>query len=188
MRRAALAVAFFSVLLSAVPAQAVPPILRPGTRPWWASLQMGGAILARPRVSEVCTPFFGCVGGAGWLDQFKLVEEIGYHFSGNASGPAIAFDLQESFNGPVFFEMGPKFVWDIPIIQDLGLYLSPSGMIGYAYIEGGTHKFDLQIGFEGKLMLADRAYVFFRPFTLDFLISDDLILRYDIMFGGGVTF
>ena len=34
-------------------------------------------------------------------------------------------------------EVGPKFIWDIPIIRNLGLYLTPSAMIGYTYYDVG---------------------------------------------------
>jgi len=173
----------------------IPTVLRPGTHPWYGGLDLGGAI---------------GVHNSG--SRFKLVEFIGYHFYGNASGPALGLDIQESFGSGTTLELGPKFIWDIPIIRNLGLYLTPSAMIGYGYEakgggEGGlcydpfvgyyacggggggsANFFDMQFGFEGKLMLADRAFVFFRPLTLDFGINSGFAFRWDIMSGGGVTF
>jgi hypothetical protein len=79
-------------------------------------------------------------------------------------------------------------------------------MIGYTYVDVGSQNdcflgycvssgggsgnyFDMQLGFEGKLMLADRAFVFFRPLTLDFGTDGNaFVFRWDIMAGGGVTF
>lgn len=164
----------------------IPTVLRPGTHPWYGGFDLGGAIGVHHSTS-----------------QFKLGQFIGYHFSRNASGPALGFDIQESFSDNVTtLQLGPKFIWDIPVVRNLGLYLTPSAMIGYGYVDaggvcgyygcyggGGGSFFDLQFGFEGKLMLADRAFVFFRPFTLDFGISDHgLLFRWDIIVGGGVTF
>ena len=197
MRRAVLlSTVLFSMLAlgSVARADAIPTVLRPGTHPWYGGLALGGAI-----------------GVHNSQSQFKLIEFIGYHFSGNSSGPALGLDIQESFGGgATTLELGPKFLLDIPIIRNLGLYLTPSVMLGYGYVDvggvgcipnyyyggcygggggGGSSFFAMQFGFEGKLMLADRAFVFFRPFTLDFLVNGDgFAFRWDIMFGGGVTF
>ena len=191
MMRAAITLASLLVFLASEPARAqIPPMLRSGTHPMWASMSMGPAI----NVKDSAT-------------QFKLIQTFGYHFQGNAAGPALAFDLQEAFgNGFTTIELGPKFVWDFPIVQSLGLYLSPSAMLGYAWAGtggscytyygqefctggGGGSAFDMQFGFEGKLIIGDRGLVFFRPFTLDVGIFDGVtMIRYDLMFGGGVTF
>ena len=193
MRRVVLlSTVLFSMLAlgSVARADDIPTVLRPGTHPWYSGLDLGGAI-----------------GVHNSASQFKLGEFIGYHFSGNASGPALGFDIQESFgNGATTLELGSKFIWDIPIVRNLGLYLTPSAMIGYTYVDvgsqnvcflgycesvgggGSANYFDMQFGFEGKLMLADRAFVFFRPLTLDFLINSGFAFRWDIVAGGGVTF
>ena len=54
--------------------------------------------------------------------------------------------------------------------------------------DGAVSKFNLQIGFEGKMALAGRGLVFLRPFTLDMGLKDGTIIHYDVMFGGGVMF
>jgi hypothetical protein len=189
MRRAAVAICSLVILAASGTASAqIPPILKPGTHPFWGALSLGPAI--------------GLNHSAGV--QFKLIETIGYHFMGAAEGPAIAFDLQEAFgNSYTSIELGPKFVWDIQPLRNLGLYLSPSFMIGYAWAGAscstdwwsgescsGTSgsAFDMQIGFEAKLILADRALVFFRPMTIDILIRDPTFVRWDLMFGGGAIF
>ena len=160
------------ILFSSSTALAVNPILRRGTNPMWASFTMGGAIA----VSNT------------W-GQFKIAEEFGYHFSGDSAGPAIAFELQQSFGSNFFvFETGPKFVWDIPIIEGIGLYLSPSMLLGLGLVEG-TAGVTIQPAFRGKLILGDRGMVFFQPFGFDIWANGDAVgVRYEILFGGGVTF
>ena len=193
MRRIVLlSTVLFSVLAlgSVARADEIPTVLRPGTHPWYSGVDLGGAI-----------------GAYHSSSQFKLGQFIGYHFSGHGAGPALGFDIQESFGSNITtLELGPKFLWDIPIIRNLGLYLTPSAMIGYTYVDvssrrvcfgyygcysgggGSASAFDLQFGFEGKLMLADRAFVFFRPITADLWIRSTMAFRWDIMAGGGVTF
>ncbi len=172
----------------------IPPILRPGTHPMWASLAMGGGL-------GVSWSTGGVSGGASSASQFKLIEEFGYHFTssfgGPAAGPAIAIDLQEGFGGDTstVFESLPRFVWDIPIIQNLGLYLSPGLGIGFArvFAGDGVNAATIQLTFDGKLILGERGFVFFRPFGLDIIASSVnsqsyTLVRWDLMFGGGVIF
>jgi hypothetical protein len=190
MKRAITTLAGLAVILgSAVGYAEIPPILRPGTRPMWASLGMGGAINVKDSGS-----------------QFKLTQDFGYHFTssfgGPSAGPAIAIVLQEGFgNNFISFEIGPRFVWDIPVVQNLGLYLSPSLTLGYAYAGtsvdcgpyvdcgGGASAFNLGLAFAAKLILADRGMVFFQPFGIDMGIrGEGVSVRYDLIFGGGVIF
>jgi hypothetical protein len=194
MRRAVLTIAALSLLLLSGVANAQPALLAPGTHPMWASMALGPAISVKDSGT-----------------QFKLIETFGYHPMGRAAGPAIALDVQEGFgNHFTSIEVGPKFLWDIQPVHNLGLYLAPSLMLGYLYYTGaggggcypnflegglycpggrpGTSFFDMQFGFEGRLVLADRWLVSFRPFTLDLGIRSDVSMRYDMMFGGGAIF
>lgn len=193
MKRAFVTLVSLVVLLGSGIAKAeIPPILRPGTHPWFASLSLGVA----GKLKDLMT-------------QFKLVEAIGYHFSGNAGGPAIALEIQESLSdeggGTAYvIEIGPKFQWDIPIIQNLGFYLTPSILIGYGRAgwsrggygaDYGGNGFTLQLGFEGRLILADRWLVFMRPLTIDVSggkgcdnCEFDTFVRWDFLVGGGVIF
>ena len=191
MRRAVLTTAALSLLLLSGVANAQPALLAPGTHPMWASLALGPAL----DVDHSAT-------------QFKLIETFGYHLMGSTAGPAIALDVQEGFgNHFTSIEVGPKFLWDIQPVHNLGLYLAPSFMIGYLYAGssggrcedtifgricgGGSSSasfFDMQIGFEGRLVLADRWLVSFRPFTLDIGVASSTSIRYDMMFGGGAIF
>jgi hypothetical protein len=87
--------------------------------------------------------------------------------------------------------LGPKAWYDIQISDDLGIYLAPSVMMGLAYVSAGSYDsfgFDMQFGFEAKMLLQDRGMVFFRPITLDIAVGDSAAVRWDLVFGGGVTF
>lgn len=186
MKRFVLFLFALSVLLgSAAPAEAIPPLLRPGTRPMWVSGAFGPAILFE----------------SGGYTQLKLTQTFGYHFKGTAAGPAIAVDLQESVaHGGIIFELLPRFVWDIPIVDGLGLYLSPSAGLGFAHMGSGYSSYSwngltFQLAFAAKLILGDRGMVFFQPFGLDVLAGDtgtaygwDSTIRWDMLWGGGVTF
>jgi hypothetical protein len=184
MKRAVLSLFALTMLVgSALPAHAIPPILRPGTRPMWASGAFGPAI----KLSDS-------------LGQFKLTQTFGYHFSGTAKGPAVAIDLQESFGSHfTTFELVPNFVWDIAIIDGLGLYLSPSAGLGFVHTGAsgysGQNGVTLQFGFAAKLILGDRGMVFFRPINIDILMGDAGVgagwhtgARWDMLWGGGVIF
>ena len=180
-------------LISGLASAQTPAVLRPGTHPFWGAFGLGPAI--------------GVDNYTG--TQFKLLQEFGYHFSGTAEGPALAFDLQESFGDSVtMIQVGGKFIYDIQPVPDLGLYLGPSILMGLTHWSvslppctdiypgfcdqfqaPGGNFFNIQIGFEGKLVLGDRGMVFFRPFTLDINAnSDTTFVRYDLIFGGGVIF
>jgi hypothetical protein len=191
MRRVATFLMGLSFILMSTAASAqTPPILRPGTHPMWATLGMGPAI----KLKDSAT-------------QFKLAPAFGYHFNGTFAGPAIVGEMQLAFGNSVTnFVIGPKFAWDIQPKADLGLLLSPTAMIGYSYSSvsvcfgggffgnevcesAGTSAFDIQFGFEGKLVLGDRGLVFFRPLTIDIQANGDGVgVRYDLMFGGGAIF
>ncbi len=161
---------------------AIPPILRRGTRRMWA----GGAF----------GPSFWMETGGG--TQIKLTQTFGFHFKRSAEGPALAFDLSESFgSGVTVLQITPRFVWDIPIIDGLGFYLSPDAGIGFAhafysrgyyYASGGASAFEIKFSFKGKLILGDRGYVYMQPIGVDILIGNSTTARWDFMFGGGVTF
>lgn len=212
MRRAALTLATVSVLVlgTASVASAIPPILREGTRPMWAQMNMGFIVGVRDPEFE----YQGHKWEGKAPDQFMLTQTWGYHFSGNASGPAIAVDLQESFGDDfdIVFQIVPKFVWDIRIKEGLGVYLSPIGGLGFVTAKpdcpsgadcDNWNGVVFQMGFEGKMILADRGMVCFRPFHLEiahtktpsfntgFGSTDSAwgtSVRYGILFGGGVIF
>jgi len=169
--------------LSASAEAAIPPALREGTRAWFASFSIGPAI----KVDDVPS-------------QFKMIQEVGYHFWGGAEGPAFGGAISQSFgdsgNVDYFtFSLGPKFWWDFALVSGLGLYLSPFAELGYALVNASfrgndttNHFLHMQYGIEGKLVINNRGLVFFRPFSMDFFIGEFFGVRYDMMFGGGVMF
>ena len=95
----------FSLFLSSTFARdataEIPQIVREGTNPYFATFTMGPAI-------EVA---------GDWGTQFKLSQELGYHFSGSFSGPAFGLSIDEAFGNCTdafgvscfSFSMGPKF-------------------------------------------------------------------------------
>lgn len=145
----------------------------------WAAMSLGPAIFLVP---------------GGGFTQFKLEQEFGYHFSGDSSGPALGANIGESFGSGVFlFTPGAKFWWDIQPSSDYAIYITPAVKLGYALGVNGAaaHAFNWSVGAEGRVILGDRGLIFFRPFTLDMYAGDFIdtfAMRYDLMFGGGVTF
>jgi hypothetical protein len=147
-----------------------------GTRPMWAALQLGPAFNLDP----------------GFGAFFKLEQEFGYHFSGDNEGPALGGMLAESFGfGAFALQVGPKFWWDIKI-SDMAIYITPHAMLGYGGFFGGgaeAHTFNWEFGAEGRVILGDRFLLSFRPVGIDFFAGDGgLLVNYNLMFGGGVTF
>lgn len=177
-------------------ADAVPRVVRSGTHPGWFAFSFGPAVGLRD------SDYRGYTVEAP--NQFKLVQTFGYHFMGQSHGPALALDVQESLGDhTTVFQVGPKFVWDIPIVRGLGVYLSPSAMLGYEFASYGRtiyirfeeeqHGLTMQFAFEAKLILGDRGLIFFRPITIDITsgeVRDEWLtfVRWDLLFGGGVTF
>ncbi|MFH1131744.1 MAG: hypothetical protein V1754_10435, partial [Pseudomonadota bacterium] len=152
----------------------IPTILQPTKHAFFASFGMGPAI-----------------GLHNISSQFKLTQEFGWHFWGDGSGPAIGGSLQEAFvGGFATLEIGPKFWWDIQPVKELGLYIAPCAQMGLAYagIGNGYAGFNLQFGVEARLALGGIGMVLFRPITFDLGIGDAVVVRWDMMFGGGVYF
>lgn len=183
-------------------------LLRSATHPAWACLFFG------PAISLDDTPTTPT--------QFKLGQGFGYHFSGTFSGPAIAFEVQESFGDEfTLLEMGFKFLWDIQVLKGIAFYLSPSITLGIIHmsdekcisihdkeicVDISMDGWTLQFGFAGKLILANRALLFFRLVTIDVMRGTVVFpiptgtsssssssawktgARYDLLFGGGIIF
>lgn len=165
--------------------------LRPSSRATFAAFGIG--------------PSFGLTGcndqgcsDASNFTQIKLAQEIGYHVSGNGKGFAIGGSLEEAFGDNLLrFQPGVKMWWDIQPSADLALYIAPSLKAGYALFHVDVnglgsdtdHAFNAQVGVAGRLVLGDRGMVFFRPFTLDtFFTENAVLITYDVMVGGAVTF
>ena len=128
-------------------------------------------------------------------DQLLLTQTFGHHFTGDASGPAIAVDLQEHVAGGMFvFQTGPRFVYDIQVIRGVGFYLCPSVGFEYTFSTGGPHHgFSVPFIFKGKLVLGNRGLIFFQPVGIDLMAlfrpdNNYTAMQYDLLFGGGVIF
>ncbi len=177
------------------PEQRTEPAERPRRRfagsaaryPFWAALLLGAAV------------------GLEYLPtQVKLDFGFGYHFSGAAAGPALAFDLQLGVaNGFITVEVGPRFLWDIPIAPAHGFSLAPSLMLGYAHVSDRCPRgtvcapsrdgLTLQFGLEARLLVAQRLLLVLTPVQLDLLPTAargdwNASLRYDLLFGLGAAF
>lgn len=154
-------------------------------------------------------PFFvgGGAGAALELDryptQFKIVEEIGWHFLGTTDGPFVALLLGQSFGNDLFtFQAAPRFGWDISLVRgDVGVMLAPSVAVGVALAHvavntafgraSGTEAFfDLQGALELRLLLLDEQLgVFFRPLVIDVLVHENgAAVRYDALAGAAYHF
>lgn len=179
---------------------AVPRVLRPGTRPMQFLFGFGPSFgIGGSRWYYDC--YYGGCGGPGYYyggygrfgGAFKLMQEFNYHFSGNASGPALGVLLNEEFRGPYFgFTIAPKFTYDIQPKRDLGLYISPSISFGYhvdhyaRYYYGPNpyaygynyHAANLQFGIALKLMLGDRGILFLQFPNFDFIIGPGTYYAY----------
>ena len=157
------------------PSWAAPPMLQPSTRPMWAAFEMGGAISM-----------------SNAIGQFKIGQIFGYHLNGSGDGFAVGGALQESMGSDVFaLQLGPRIWYDFQPVKDLGLYLAPIFQLGWAMASGGgtsIHAFNMQFGFEPKLVLGDRGVIYMRFFTIDMWLRSPVAARYDFMIGGGVTF
>lgn len=109
---------------------------------------------------------------------------------GGTGGPAIGGAIAESFgDGYFLFQAGFKLWWDIQV-SDLGLYIAPFGVAGFAVdtLGGGNGYFNFQFGGQLKLILNRRWDVWVRPVAFDFFAGDQFRVRYDFMAGGVITF
>ncbi|MEZ4381672.1 MAG: hypothetical protein R3A79_10000 [Nannocystaceae bacterium] len=196
------ALAGAAALLPAVPAAAkdVPFALRPGSRPYYFLLGVGpsagiggqcyaGYYYGGRLFNEEGYQLLGC-GGA-----IKLSQEIGAHFSGYAAGPAAGVLVQQEALGYGYFGMtvAPKFAWDIQLLRDIGLYVSPNVAIGYHRSRWQGHPAfsggDIQGGVAIKLSLGDRGLVYTQLPHFDFVFGPGYsMVRYDFLLGVGLTF
>lgn len=181
-RRAALFVLSLLLLFAFIrQAEAIPRVVRPSTRPWFATFGFGPAI----KIDDL-------------PNQFKIEQVIGYHFMGTGEGPALGGAVFQAFGDEVFnIGLGLRFWWDIQPVDGLGLYLAPFMHVGWSLYSANdcprnadctANFFDWQFGFEPRLVLGDRGMIFWRFVVINPLFGQRIGARYDMMFGGGVTF
>ncbi|MEE9383246.1 MAG: hypothetical protein V3V08_07515 [Nannocystaceae bacterium] len=125
---------------------------------------------------------------------FKFSQEFVWHLSGDASGPAMGFLMQEGFGnrGMFGFTIAPKFVWDIPIDAPIPVYISPSASLGFRaeHWSGSDtwYQVDMQMGIAAKLILQDRWILWVQPTNIDMLFGGGAGARYEFLLGAGVSF
>lgn len=177
-------------------------IVRPGTRPFAATLAVGGAA--------------GIGGAAG---GFALYQELAYHPSRSARGLAVALAIGESFGrkgeGPPgtaprvsVYQVGAKLSWDLQPSARAALYLSPLLQLAFVHassaVVGASESAEalaLRAGLEAKLILDDRFLLYLRPGGLEVLVGSAqlarvmseaaegaVMLRLDVAVGAGVIF
>ncbi|MCA9663831.1 MAG: hypothetical protein KC486_36230 [Myxococcales bacterium] len=196
---ALLGVAAFAVAVPAAASEA-PFVLRPGSRPLFFLVGAGpsagiggqcydGYYYGGRLFNEPGYQLLGC-GGA-----IKLSQEFGAHFSGYAAGPAAGVVVQQELLGYGYFGLtvAPKFTWDIQVLKDIGLYVSPNVAIGYHRSRWQGHPAftggDIQGGVALKLALGDRGLVYTQLPHFDFVFGPGYsMVRYDFILGVGLSF
>lgn len=190
--------AFLLTLSLATPrtTQAAPPIVRPTTHSFYATFGLGGA--------------FTLSGDLGLIDfpsQFKIEQAFGWHLLGGGSGPALALHIGENFGSvrvpfagsvSIFgFQLQARFLWDFQPMSDVGLYLAPYLGLGFSHAGAGDpcsgdmcteEAFSLSFGFEARLALGGVGLFFARLVSFDFNFGEETIIRYELLFGGGIYF
>ena len=120
--------------------------------------------------------------------QLKIAFDGQYHLDGNALGPALGGAVQTSVtHGFAVWSFLFRFQWDIEAIE--GFLIGPFAHTGFAlrHGDGDTDPF-FELGFGVDLKVTfGQFYAFMRPAYLDILVSDYTAVRYDLLFGGGVT-
>lgn len=169
----------------AAPSLADDSVVRPSTNPWFATVELG------PSIGMLACGSGGCASGGS--AQFKLTESIGYHTNGSGDGFAIGLGISEAFGQGLFrFQPGLRLWGDIPVSDDLGIYITPLGHLGYGLLTGGgraEHTANIGLGLAGRIVLGDRAMISFSPLHFDMLANGNgFVMAYDLSFGAGVTF
>ncbi|MCA9715436.1 MAG: hypothetical protein KC468_12225 [Myxococcales bacterium] len=162
-------------------AQAVPPELRPGTKPH--HFEFG--------------PTFGW-GFFGPGDAYPLASawiDYRYHFFGNAEGPSLGVaSLIGGWRNRFSFTVGPMFEWDFRLVKDkpLGLYLGPHIVSGWrveTFRDNPTyHYFFAMVGPTLKLIVNDFWVFWVRPANIDFRFGHAIYGNWGGALGAGITF
>ncbi len=180
----------------------------PGTHPGFFTVSAGRAYSVRGVPAITASQF-------PTQPTPKFEQSLGYHFNGGSDGLAAGAVLQQEF-GAAFnsFVIGGRLQIDAPLSANHGVYLTPSFTLGfrilsdvdrgdgysYSYSYGDGPPFflaSLQFGLAGKVLLADKLLLTFRPATVHVSAPtpdelggdpDPVILSLDVMAGIGVTF
>jgi hypothetical protein len=166
-------------------------VLEPSSRPWLGEFGIGPGIF-----------MLACGGGrcasADGTTQVKMRQLVGYHLSGDGEGFALGLNIDEAFGSGLFrFQPGLRLWADIPVADDMAIYVSPYGQLGYSLYtltltgigSGTTHFFNWQLGAAARVVLGDRWSLSFTPIGFDWVANGDgMIWSYDLGFGFGATF
>jgi hypothetical protein len=164
--------------------------LGPSTRPFLLALDFGPSIFLLACAQGNCA-------SQGSVTQFKLSQMFGGHPGGSGDGFGIGLHISEAFGSGLFrFQPGVRLWGDIPVSDDLGIYIAPFGHIGYALwsvsfgnASASAHLVNWGAGVGAKIVLVDRLMIQFSPLGFDFHANDDgMVWWYDLAFGLGVTF
>jgi len=172
-------------------------LMPPATNPWYLTAGVGPTFFGLTKGGKGR----GGAGGPGSglrRERFIVGLDLGYHFSGEFEGPAIGLAVEQSFDADFYaFNSAFKFLWDIQLFDDMGVYIAPFVKAGYALgcdygSCGVVHAFNVGLGVEGRIVFNDFPVVFFRPIQLDSFLGDfyneTFLLNYSILVGGGMTF
>ena len=168
-----------------------PRLLILGAHPDDAEFHAGGLASLYRRLGNT-VKMVSVTNGGGAI---KLSQEFGAHFSGYAAGPAAGVVVQQELLGYGYFGLtvAPKFTWDIQVLKDIGLYVSPNVAIGYHRSRWQGHPAftggDIQGGVALKLALGDRGLVYTQLPHFDFVFGPGYsMVRYDFILGVGLSF
>ena len=161
--------------------RAEPELLRPGTRSFFAGAHLGSAF----NVDD--SP-----------QQFKLGQEVGWHWRGAGVGPAVSLIIQEAFgNDTTTIQFAPRLSYAMDILEDVGVTVVPHVHFGLAHAivsfpRGRSNSrtgINWQLGLDLRVLFDDRYYLLVRPFSIDvFHFEQATGVRYDMAIGAGVTF
>lgn len=134
--------------------------------------------------------------GLGCGGAIKASQDLAYHFSGSANGPALGVVVQEEFlAGGTYFGLvvAPKLSWDIQLLRGRGLYLTPSLAVGYHLLAWKgfprVHAGEVQAGAAIKVALTERLLLWLQPAVFDFIFTPGFFIpRYDLLLGVGAAF
>lgn len=134
--------------------------------------------------------------GLGCGGALKASQDLAYHFSGNATGPAIGVVVQEEFLiGGAYFGLAvaPKLSWDIQLLRGRGVYLTPSLAVGYHLLAWKgfprVHAGEAQAGAAVKFAISENLLLWLQPAVFDFIFTPGFFIpRYDLLVGVGTVF
>jgi hypothetical protein len=177
----------FSSLNSGRAHAATPSFLRPATRPISFMAGLGPTF----EITHRDVP-----------DGFVFDHAMMFHFKKDASGPALGFELLfENLDDDIFgLQTGLKFEYDIQIVRNLAIYVSPGGSVGYHGFfwedrfddDHSSHAIYIKPAVTGKVIFDNRWMVWLSPIGHDFIFGgpwdDDFAMRWNVRLGAGVIF